>query len=481
MNPNPTEKPMRRIAIRLVLAFSCFASSGILMNCRYFDHNRKSTLPQSASVPVPTSAPIPQSMAVTEATELVLSPLPGDTKLDAKIARLQKDLRGAPPGSPRLEELGWLFIAKARVTFDQGFYRYAENCALLLDAANPGAPAGLLLKGHVLESMHRFAEAESAARALVSSRGLAFDYGLLGDALMEQGRLDSALSAYQKMMDIKPGFQAYTRAAHMRWLYGDVDGAADMLGLAIQACSPRDEEALAWAYVKLAGYRFQQGRRPEAEAACRAALGRIPGFAPALLMQGRILLSKGTRGATTEAIAALSESVRANPLPEGQWALSDALREAGRDSEADRIDTELTADGARKDPRTFALYLATRKQSPSEAKQMADRERIVRSDIFTYDALAWTHYAAGETDIAQAPMDSALAHGTRDARLFLHAGTIDLAAGHGDLARQHLLACDSLRHMLLPSEGRLLKNALERLPLAHRPDGRVADAGQQLR
>ena len=63
-------------------------------------------------------------------------------------------------------------------------------------------------------------EAEQIARQLVARRTVVLDYGLLGDALMEQGRLAEAADAYQRMIDLKPFYQSYTRAAHVRWTEG---------------------------------------------------------------------------------------------------------------------------------------------------------------------------------------------------------------------------------------------------------------------
>ena len=54
-----------------------------------------------------------------------------------------------------------------------------------------------MLRGHVLHNPHQFKEAESLARRLITERGAWFDHGLLGDALMEQGKLDEAEQAYQ--------------------------------------------------------------------------------------------------------------------------------------------------------------------------------------------------------------------------------------------------------------------------------------------
>ena len=69
------------------------------------------------------------------------------------------------------------------------------------------------IRGHALHQLHRFHEAEVIARTLVTKREFVLDYALLGDTLMEQGRLAEAATAYQKMIDLKPFYQSYTRAA----------------------------------------------------------------------------------------------------------------------------------------------------------------------------------------------------------------------------------------------------------------------------
>ena len=52
------------------------------------------------------------------------------------------------------------------------------------------------------------------------------------------------------MLDLKPFYQSYTRAAHLRWLKGDLDGATDAMRLAISSASPRDPESSAWAWTR---------------------------------------------------------------------------------------------------------------------------------------------------------------------------------------------------------------------------------------
>ena len=160
----------------------------------------------------------------------------GDAARDAAISRAQLDAGSPAHDRAALERLGYLYVARARVSNNPGDYTLAEKAAACLEARYPDEAAALLLRGHVLHQLHRFSEAEQLARALVARRTVVLDYGLLGDALMEQGRLTEAATAYQKMLDLKPFYQSYTRAAHVRWLRGDLawrdcrDAAGDRLG-----------------------------------------------------------------------------------------------------------------------------------------------------------------------------------------------------------------------------------------------------------
>src|SRR5262245_5351836 len=183
---------------------------------------------------------------------------------DEDIARLQQDLRERRTASRAAEQLGYRFVARARLSNDPGYYKVAEQAAACVASITKDEPAALLLSGHVLHQMHRFGEAEAIARRLVALREFVLDYGLLGDALMEQGRVAQAAEAYQKMMDLKPFYQSYTRAAHLRWLRGDLAGAIEMARAAVKSASPRDRESVAWAYARLATYELQRGRLAEA-------------------------------------------------------------------------------------------------------------------------------------------------------------------------------------------------------------------------
>src|SRR5258708_7750609 len=69
---------------------------------------------------------------------LALLPREGTDKEDLEIILLQTKVRNASDSTAWLEQLGWAFVAKARGSFDPGFYKLAEQCALCLDAKKPG-------------------------------------------------------------------------------------------------------------------------------------------------------------------------------------------------------------------------------------------------------------------------------------------------------------------------------------------------------
>jgi len=365
------------------------------------------------------------------------------------IARLQQEARSAANPQHVLEKLGWTLVDKARATNDPGYYKLAEQTALCLETKYPGGPEGLLLRGHALHNQHRFHEAEEVAEKLIKVRQAPFDYGLLGDVLMEQGRLRDAVAAYQKMLDLKPNLQSYSRAAHIRWLKGDLSGARQLIQMAASAGSPQEAEPTAWAYTRMALYELQSGSRAKARAAVDAALVLEPDYAPALLARGRLMLADGK---TVKAIESLQRAAKINPLPEYHWVLAEALRAAGRSDEAVPVEKQILERGALDDPRTLALYLATRKEQVETAVKLANDELANRADVFTLDALAWALSASGRVEEAYSTMKKALAEGTEDARLFYHAGIISLEAGQMKEGKRWFTKTVSIRQMLLPSE-----------------------------
>jgi tetratricopeptide (TPR) repeat protein len=378
---------------------------------------------------------------------LILAPLPVIKPIDREIARQQALVVSSSSSANTLERLGWTFIRKARVSFDAGFYNLAEQCAACMEARGLNGPDALLLRAHALQSLHRFGDAETTARELVRLRERPFDYGVLGDILMDQGKVREGAAAYQKMVDLRPDLQSYARAAHVRWLTGDLDGAIQLIKLATAASSPNDPEPGAWVFTRLAVYQFQRNATKSALESCTAALALESDYAPAMLIRGRILLALNRAG---DALIELQHAAELNPLPEYQWAVADALAATGARDTAEQIESKITENS--EDPRTISLFLATRHKDVDRAVQLAQQELSNRGDVFTHDALAWALAAAGRTTEAQQHATQALSQGTADPRLFLHAGIIAALNNDKRQAKRLLAQASASKQTLLPSE-----------------------------
>ena len=399
----------------------------------------------------------PARAALSQSCHLVLTTLSGDKPIDNEISRQQKRILNGSQTIPDFERLGWAFVKKARFSFDPGYYKFAEQCALCMDTIKQESPESLLLRAHVAQSLHHFANAEALASRLIKLREQPFDYAVLGDALIDQGKIREGAAAYQKMVDLRPDLQSYVRAAHVRWLTGDLNGAAHLMQLAISSSSPNDPNTAAWAFNRLALYQQQLGSARDALRSCDAAISLQADYAPALLTRARILSSLDRN---EEALAQFRRAANLSPLPEYQWALADALRTADA---ASADDVELQIKQSTEDPRTVSLYLSTRRQDIERAVELAKQELSNRQDVFTHDALAWALAASGQTSEALVEIQRALAEGTKDSRLFLHAAVIAAQNGQNNQARKWIEQSNASKQMLFPSERNLLQTWRKRI------------------
>lgn len=391
---------------------------------------------------------------------IALAPHAGDSALDQRIRDAQRAAR-TDPDVDELELLARCFIEKARASADPGYYRLAESAAESMP--DPDQPAALLIRGHVRHALHDFAAAERIGRRLVAERGMFLDLGLLGDVLLDRGRFEQARDVYQRMLDQKPCLQSYARAAEVRWQQGDVEGSRELLELAARAGSRRAPEALAWVLTRRAELSLHAGAPQRAVELAGEALQHVADYAPALVVRGRARLADG---AHEPALQDLGQAASCSPLPANLWAHADALRLAGRGDEAGEVERQLRETGEREDPRTFAVWLATAvgtEADTARAVVLAEREYELRQDCMTCDALAWSRFRAGDQQAARQALDLALANGSHDARLRLHAAALVHAAGEHELARHHCAIASAGRAALLPSERRLLDELRQEL------------------
>jgi tetratricopeptide (TPR) repeat protein len=158
-------------------------------------------------------------------------------------------------------------------------------------------------------------------------------------------------------------------------------------------------------------------------------------------------------------------------LPEYAAALGDLYRKLRRDAEAkkqydlveyigklNRLNDILYG-------RELAYFYADHDMNLAASLELARRELAVRKDIYGYDVLAWALYKNGKPGEALAAITEALKLGTRDARLFFHAGMIHQKLGNAGRAREYLertLATNPYFHVLHADVARRALEELDR-------------------
>jgi tetratricopeptide (TPR) repeat protein len=371
----------------------------------------------------------PPDIRTQEGRDLMLAN--SDPGADAKIDKIIRKLQAVVARRPELVqgwiELGEAWIQKSRDVARPGLYANAGAAASRALALEPANRLALELQGLVLMNDHRFAEAAKAMRQVVTAApDHPVAWGTLSDALLELGSTDEAISAAQHMMDLKPNLPSYSRAAYLQWVRGDVQGAKETIRFAIDAGNgSMDREPRAWVIVQAAMMFWNEGDGEGALAGFEQALSELPGFPPALVGKGRVLIGRGD-GKAAEPL--LAQAYKANPLVETGWLLGDARELAGDAAGAQQVRTEIEKKGTA-DPRTLALFLATKKLQTDRAVELALAERKTRDDEYTEDTVAWALYRAGRLPEALQAAASATKLGTRDARLWYHAGAIRMASG----------------------------------------------------
>ena len=111
---------------------------------------RTSTATQSSFAPI-----------LAPPCQVALAQGPQDSDIDRTISELQKRARQPRGGEHALEQLGYQYIARARVNNDPGDYKLAEHAADCLESRHANDPAALLVRRHALHQLHRFREAEA--------------------------------------------------------------------------------------------------------------------------------------------------------------------------------------------------------------------------------------------------------------------------------------------------------------------------------
>lgn len=346
-----------------------------------------------------------------------------------KIARDAKDPHG-------YNELALALTQRARETSNPAFYAQAHEAVDTSLKLQPDNFEGLKVRTWALLGQHRFAEARDLATTLNAKvPDDLMVYGMLTDANIELGRYDEAEKSAQWMLDLRPGnIPALTRAAYLRELFGDIDGALELMRAAFNRMPYQESEDRAWVLTQVAHLEVVRGRLDDADAAARQALDLFPRYHYAL----GVLADVRTAQKRHREAAELQQQRYAEAAhPENLYELAEAQARAGMTAAATASYAAFEA-GARKEMalddnsnRELIAYLAGAGKRPAEAVALAEKEMAKRQDVYTRDAYAWALYKSGKRAEARREIAAVLAVGVKHPRILQHAAVI-----HGGTAER---------------------------------------------
>lgn len=331
---------------------------------------------------------------------------------------------------------------RARETSDPGYYTQGEQALQKSFAISPANYDGERIGVWLLLGKHEFAAALEKATAL--NKRMPDDvmvWGFLTDANVELGNYSAAEHAAQWMLNLRPGnLPALTRAAYLRELFGDPEGALELMQMALDSTPPSEVEDRAWITTQMAHLKLSEGKAGQAEDLLQQALAMFPGYHYAL---GNLAKVKMQRGRYDEAASLYRQRYQAAPHAENLFDLAAALQKAGLASEAKEAFTEFErkslAETAKADNSNHELimYYADYARDPKKALEIAQREYARRHDVFTLDCYAWALHVDGQDDAAQKQIAAVLAVGIQNAAMFRHASQIALKTGDVTSARKY--------------------------------------------
>jgi tetratricopeptide (TPR) repeat protein len=325
-------------------------------------------------------------------------------------------------------------MQKARETADAGYLLRAEAACLKALDLHPNLYGAMQVIPWIYNAQHRFDEGAAAARrAQAAIPGDSWNYGTLGDALLELGDYDGAQREYDQMVDYQPDSAALSRVARLRELLGNPDGAIAVMTDAVEASRSDHPEHYAWALMQRGNFYFNNGKLEQAGADYSAALKAFPSYHLALAGLARVRVGQGK---FDEAEALYRQALDVAPYQETMVGLMDLLLHEHRT--ADTIGLSAMMDAIEKILRAshvrpgwlLVQYYADHDIKLDEALKLARQEASDRKDIKTMDALAWALYKNQQYDEAAAASVQARRLGTHDAILYFHAGMIERKRGH---------------------------------------------------
>jgi tetratricopeptide (TPR) repeat protein len=390
---------------------------------------------------------------------------PATRTLAATIDAYQHVLRTRPDDAATWADLGGAYVEQARLTADPSWYPKADGALhtslRLRPDGNPDALVGLAA---LANARHDFAAAADLARqAITVDPYSSTAYGSLDDALTQLGDYPGATDALERMLDLKPGVAAFTRASYEFEEHGRTDEARQALERALADAGTAADRGFCRYY--LGELAFNTGDLADATRQYASGLRDAPDYAP--LLAGRAK-AEAAAGHPDRAARDYATVIGRLPLPQYLLEYGEVLAASGHAEQAGQqyallgAEQKLFAANGVLDDLTSAQYEADH-GDPAAAVARARAEWSRRHSVLVADALAWALHRAGQDAEALGYAQQGPALGWRNATFSYHLGMIEKAMGHTANARADLTAALATNPHFSPSQAPIARQALAEL------------------
>ena len=383
------------------------------------------------------------------------------------IAFYERRLTEDPQSALDMAQLAALFMEEGRMTGDESAFVVAESLARrsLGERTNRNGRSAALLTNALL-AQHRFAEADSVARELVSNEPDQPAYrALLAETAMERGDYDDAIRQLGSIRARREDLGIAPRFARWAELTGRTGDARRILEKARDNARLRSDlsgEQRAWFDLRLADMELRQGNLRSAESAIDNGLKGSPNDWRLVLTRARL---EAARSQWKRTIASAEKVLAHVSSPDALALLATAHRELGNDDDAIAFEVALEQVALSKPGmvhRSWAMTLLDKGSKDARLLELAVADTLVRRDVHTLDLLAWALYRAGRPGESLPLMRRAMSLGPNEPGLRYHAAMIEFAAGDETRAHEHRRVALSRSSALTRVQLRELHEAPER-------------------
>lgn len=387
----------------------------------------------------------PKMTALPDLTGRQNSATPEFLNAQRSVEFYRGKIQNSPDDATNYVRLARVYLQEARVT---GLHHvYAPAAKALLDAAllrSPGDVEALVTLASMEATLHQFERAEfhaRKARAINPHNSAAL--GILVDCAVEMGQYENAVRLCDSLIALRPDLASYSRAAYLRELHGDINGAEEVMKLAAEA-GVTGQEDRAWTLSQLAHLYLQKGKVDTAEFLFKGILEERPGYAFALSGLSRVAQA---RTQYAEAIDYLHQAFASVPDHGFAEQLCDLYRVTGQNDSLKKATEFVFAEfrdhqneGWNID-REFAIFCANHDLDLAQALSRIEREYERRpANIEVLDTYAWVLHKSGRSREAVPVIQKALRLGTKNPSVLYHAAKIHGAAGDAKQASGYMRA-----------------------------------------